>query len=41
MIISGIDDKIYSRKFKQNAAAGFASLNDFVGNTIKNIVSNI
>jgi hypothetical protein len=41
IIISGIDDKIYSGKFPQNASNRFTSLTDFVGNTIKNIVTHI
>lgn len=41
MIISGIDDKIYSGKFPQNASNRFSSLTNFVGNTIKDIVRRI
>jgi len=41
MVISGIDDKIYSGKFMQNTSNRFSSITGFVGKTIKKIVSHI
>lgn len=41
MIISAIDNKIYSGKFSQNVSGSFSLLTNFVGTTIKKIVSHI